>query len=36
MGPGVGASMIEIAAGMIGLVGVGIFLAHALDAYWAQ
>jgi hypothetical protein len=28
--------MIEIAAGMIGLVGVGIFLAHAVDAYRAQ
>jgi hypothetical protein len=35
-GSGVGVSMIEITAGLIGLVGVGIFLVHALDAYWAQ
>jgi hypothetical protein len=28
--------MIDVAAGIIGLVGAGIFLAHAVDAYWAQ
>lgn len=29
-------SMLELATGFMVLVSVGIFLAHALDAYWAQ